>query len=155
MVTMTDTKPPDLSPKGVEIALKHDKAVELRRRGKNLDQIAQELGYANRSGARKAVLAGLARHGVEDADELRRVQSARLEELVETLWDRALTGEEKAVGMLLSVFTRQAKLLGLDRPSLVEVGGDAQILVEFSPALQNQVVEDPELIIEVEEDLGE
>lgn len=153
---MTSTpKPPDTSPKGVELALKYDRAVALRLQGKNLDQIAEELGYSNRSGARKAVLRGLAQHGQEDADELRRVQSARLEELVEAVFDRALTGEEKAVNMLLSIFTRQAKLLGLDRPSLVEVGGDAQILVEFSPALQNQIVEDPELIIEVDEDLGE
>lgn len=153
---MTSTpKPPGTSPKDIEVALKQDKAVELRLKGKNLDQIAEELGYSHRSSARKAVIAGLARHGQEDADELRRVQSARLEELVEAVFDRALTGEEKAVNMLLSIFTRQAKLLGLDRPSLVEVGGDAQILVEFSPALQTQIVEDPEMIIEVEEDLGD
>ncbi|MCB0252553.1 MAG: hypothetical protein KDI55_02375 [Anaerolineae bacterium] len=51
--------------------------------------------------------------------QYKRVQSARIEELVKGLWAKGKAGQVGAVDRLVKLFERQAKLLGLDQPAKV------------------------------------
>jgi hypothetical protein len=46
--------------------------------------------------------------------EAQRLEEARLDDLQEGIWDKALAGDSRAVEVALKVLERRAKLLGLD-----------------------------------------
>ena len=56
------------------------------------DAIAEELGYANRSGAWKAVQAALKEHQAEAVDEYRARHVLALDRLQMSVWGDALAG---------------------------------------------------------------
>lgn len=129
----------------LEGAERDAEAARLQARGMSLRQIAQRLGYADQSGASKAVARALAAVPVQGVDELRRVQCDQLDyltakalevleakhyahsthgELVygpngEVLVDSAPT--LNAIDRLVRIFERRAKLMGLDAPQRHEV----------------------------------
>lgn len=90
------------------------RALELRRQGLDYAAIADELGYAGRQGAHKAVSSALQRHEAESVDDLRRVEGLRLDDLQRAVWPAAMAGDLAAVGKALEVMARRAKLFGLD-----------------------------------------
>lgn len=92
------------------------RAVELAISGASLDQIAQEVGYADKSGAWKAIRRTLDRQEAAAVTELRALENARLDRLQSAWWDKALGGDDKAAQIVLRVFERRAKLNGLDQP---------------------------------------
>ena len=93
-------------------------AVELRSQGKTLQDICDELGYANVSTASKAIRRAMDRTIYIASDDERRHSVARL--------DRALTKVEPALNkpdtapraaeVVVKIEERRAKLLGLDAP---------------------------------------
>lgn len=89
-------------------------AVELRKLGLPYETIAQRLGYANASGALKAVRRALAKAPVEAADELRQITLLRLERLYAAVAPRALSGNLWAVDRCLAILRQEAELLGLN-----------------------------------------
>ena len=89
------------------------RAVELARSGMSYDDIAKELGYANRSGAWKAVQAALKEHEAEAVDEYRVRQVLALDEMQSRVWGEALAGDTKAIGTVLRVIDQRCRLLGL------------------------------------------
>lgn len=103
---------------------KQVRALELRKAGLTLEQIANELGYASKSGAAKALSAALQKTIQEPADELRTLESQRLDALLHSLWNNALSGDTRAIDTCLRVMDRRAKLLGLDAPSKLEHTGE-------------------------------
>lgn len=95
---------------------KERKAVELAIGGASLDQIAVEVGYADRSGAWRAIHRSLDRHEATAVSEMRTLENARLDKIQTILWPLALEGDLKAIDRLLRLFERRARLNGLDQP---------------------------------------
>ena len=101
-------------------------AVELRKAGASYDEIARQCGYRSRSGAYKAVsgaLRDLVAKTSLAADELRELETIRLDALNDALWSRALAGELPAIDRVIRLMERRAKLLGLDAPEQTELSG--------------------------------
>ena len=74
------------------------RAVELARSGMSYDDIARELGYANRSGAWKAVQAALKEHEAEAVDDYRARQVMALDEMQSRVWARRSPGTARRLG---------------------------------------------------------
>ncbi|WP_309070279.1 hypothetical protein [Arthrobacter sp.] len=96
------------------------RALELSADGWSLDRIAAELGYADRSGAFRAVSRALSKRAAASVEELRAMADAELEVLRQRLYqlmelpgihaDTAL----KAINQVLKVQERRSRLHGLD-----------------------------------------
>ena len=54
----------------------------------------------------------------EDAEDILQLQLQRLDDLMFALWDRAITGDLKAIDRVLKVMERRAKIIGLDKTNL-------------------------------------
>lgn len=74
------------SAKQIEDTEKQARVLKLRIAGYSLAQIAAIEGYADPSGALRAVKAGIRRACLEPAEELRRIQIARYEHIIMELW---------------------------------------------------------------------
>lgn len=92
-------------------------AVDLRVQGHTYAQIAAALDYGDESGARHAVSRLLARREAESIDELRAVQSARLEAVLHAFWAATTSGDTHAARIVLRTLDSLAKLYGLDAPT--------------------------------------
>lgn len=96
---------------------KERKAVELALAGAGLDAIAAAVGYADRSGAWRAIHRSLNRQEAAAVGEMRDLENARLDRLQTVLWPAAMAGDLKAIDRLLRLFERRARLNGLDQQS--------------------------------------
>lgn len=90
------------------------KAVELALAGATYDQIAREVGYANRGTAHRTVTKALAERVDEAVDEYRRVELDRLDALQASLWDRAMEGDIASASTILKIIEKRIRLLGLE-----------------------------------------
>ncbi len=102
-------------------------ALDLRRAGCTYDVIARRLGYSNRSGAWHAVRAGLTATLQEPADALRAMELERLDRLQVAIWDKATSGNLRAVDRVLTIMKRRSALLGLDAPRRHHVEGELSL----------------------------
>lgn len=102
------------------------RALELRKSGATFAHIANELGYANESGAYKAVMRALKKTLQEPADEVRMLEVERLDALLSGLWARKNTPE--VTDRILRIMERRAKLLGLDSPVRSDVTSGGEVL---------------------------
>jgi hypothetical protein len=91
------------------------KAIALRQQGLSFDEIAGELGYRDRSGARKAVERGLSRWMRETDEELRARELERTELIIDRLWPliNCEAPDLKALDRLLKTMDHRAKITGL------------------------------------------
>lgn len=110
------------------------KAIELRKAGATYDKIAEALGYENRSGAYKIVVGALRDLVQEPAKELRTLEAERLDAMTLALWTRAQKGDLPAIDRLLRIMERRARLLGLDLPLAIDVGGREPITITIIDA---------------------
>ncbi len=99
------------------------RALELRLAGVTYEQIAEQLGYAGRSGAFKAVNTALKETLREPAEELRTLSAERLDRATLAIWRAVSAGDLQAIDRLLRIEARRARLLGLDAPSRQELSG--------------------------------
>jgi hypothetical protein len=100
-----------------------EQALQLRLAGLNFVTIAEQLGYADRAAAYKAVTAALGRVVAEQRAEtelLRQLEVARLDALHVAVWPAALAGDLPAVDRALRITEQRARLLGLNAPVRVE-----------------------------------
>ena len=74
------------SKKQIDDTERQKRVLALRIKGYTLAQIAEIEGYADPSGALKAIKAGIRRACLEPAEELRRIQIARYENIILELW---------------------------------------------------------------------
>lgn len=100
----------------IKIHEKQDRALELRLAGYSLEQVAKAVGYGTPSGAHGAIAQALKRQPPSPADELRELESKRMDRLIRALWTRAMRGDLQAIDRILHIMVRRARLLGLDRP---------------------------------------
>jgi hypothetical protein len=101
----------------------HDKEAEcvrLRRSGLTLDEIAIRVGYSSPASVHYALKRINERISREDVEEIRNLESERLDLLQAANWDNAMQGDVPAGALVLRVMERRAKLLGLDMPIRVQ-----------------------------------
>jgi translation initiation factor 2 alpha subunit (eIF-2alpha) len=97
--------------------------------GASYELIAQTVGYANRSGAKKAVDAALERHKAEReelADEARLLVLERYDALWRGLFVKAAKGDAAAARSCVRILEAVTKLQGLDAPTKVETSVTVQ-----------------------------
>lgn len=139
----------DRGPRGrfvrtADTAERDAEAARLRARGQSYQEIATELGYADHTGARKAVQRALVQIVAEPAEDVRALQLEQLDRLalaalavlernhVTVSHGRIIRDENEqpilddgpvltAIDRLLKIQERRAKLLGLDAPARHEV----------------------------------
>lgn len=99
---------------------KEVKVLELRRAGLTWQRIAEEVGYADHSGAYVAYKRAMKRVLQQPAEELRNAELDRLDRLQLAVWQKAMRGETNAIGSVLRIMERRAKLLGLDAPQKIQ-----------------------------------
>src|SRR3954471_2103456 len=111
------------SPAAIEHAEREREAIVLRRAGMSYDEIAQRVGYRDRSGAKKAVDRGLSRWMREVDEELRAVMLDRAERVVARLWPRIDRDDPapKAIDAFLRVTDLEARLSGAYAPRRQQV----------------------------------
>lgn len=111
--------------------LRRTQAAEMKAEGATWEQIADALGYANKSHAWKDVNNRLAEVKEEETlavEHLRILHETRLERLIQAWWPQA-TGQDvnrpglnsRAAEIVLKALERQARLRGVDAPIKSEV----------------------------------
>lgn len=107
-------------------------ALNLRKLGATYDQIARECGYGNRGTAFHAVQRELQRTLVHPTEEVRTLESERLDDIYRAMIAKAVRGDVPAAGVCLRIMERRASLLGLDyRP---DAPSQAQMVIVGVPA---------------------
>lgn len=109
------------SPRRIDAAEKRARALDLRKAGATYDQIAQQLGYANRGNAQRAVQTALKEITAEPARDVLTLELERLDAMLLGLWPQARRGNLGAVDRVLRIQERRARLLGLDSPARFSV----------------------------------
>jgi hypothetical protein len=94
---------------------RRSEAVRLKAAGHTYEQVAQQLGYANRGTVHRIVQQALHTREAESVDDLRHLELARLDALQAALWPRAMKGDVPAALAVLRVVDQRLRLLGLDR----------------------------------------
>ena len=114
-------------------AARRVRAVELRTTGLTYDQIAAELGYANRGTVYRLVSEALETQTVEAVDQLRSLEVERLDRLQFGVWQKAMAGDVHAGSLAIRVIMARCRLLGLEGPSVLGVGGSKPQTVVVPP----------------------
>ena len=125
-----------LSPRRLNVADKRRKALELRKAGASFESIAQELGFANKGGAYKAVMSALDNTVREPVNEVRKLELERLDRLFLAVWPPALKGDGKSLDRCLQIIRQRSSLegLNLEKIALTDPTGEK----EFSGGLTNE-----------------
>ena len=131
----TNRTPKVTRPYLARLRVRQQQAVDMRLEGKTFRQIAEALGYASDGAAYNAVRHLLEKATVERADELRRVDGARLENLLGAIWARASAGDLDAIDSVLKILQQRARLFGLNKPVEVSVSGEVQqvVILQLGP----------------------
>jgi hypothetical protein len=109
-------------PAQVQAKENEQKALSLWIKGATFQQIAAAgFGIGSASGAWRAVRRALARIPKAEADQARQAQLARLQAVRMLLWNQVSADPIRAAEALIKLEAREARLLGLDMPSKLEV----------------------------------
>ena len=117
------SRPPKDATKAAALA-RDEKALALRLTGKTHAQIDVALKYGSRQNVGRAIkrrIAALARECSETAAEVKAMELARLDAMLDGLWKRAAKGDAQAVDRVLKIQERRTAYDGLDAPKLLKV----------------------------------
>ena len=120
---------PVVNKRNVSVGEKTRRAMSLKLAGASYASIAESLGYADASGARKAVMRGLESGLQENANELRQIHYGRLEHLLMLLWSDVNNKDLASMNTALSVMDRMTKLYGLDAPEELTVRAGKETVI--------------------------
>lgn len=123
------------------------RCVRLRIAGHSFDDIARRVGYANRGGAYKAYVRGMDRLGMEEVEEIFRLNYERYNAMLYAIWPEVSLGDLSAIREALTILDRLDRLAGVhlqrcDCRGSGIAGADTQQVAEVDGAL---------LVIEVDE----
>jgi hypothetical protein len=96
-------------------AYRKARAVELALAGCTYDEIAHELGLANRGTAWHMVQNALKERTFAAVDAYREAELKRLQRVEDALWPKAMAGRYRAGNAVLNVMDKRIRLLGLDQ----------------------------------------
>ena len=105
------------------------RAMALKLAGASYAQIAQNLGYHDASGARKAVQRGMKSALHESASELKKIHYGRLEHMLMLLWPDVNQKDLSSMSAALSVMDRMERLYGLNAAEKVEIGSSSNTVI--------------------------
>lgn len=94
--------------------------LNLRRSGLTWSRIAEEVGYADHTGAYAAYKRAIKRVMQQPVEELRTQELDRLDRLQLATWPAAMKGDTRAILTIVRLMERRAKLVGLDKPIKIE-----------------------------------
>lgn len=136
------SKHPKTGPAAISVTEKQRQCLELRKAGADFQQIADRLGYRNKSSAYRACQAAMANLTKEPAEDVLNLELARLDAMFVGLWPQARTGDPGAVQQCLRIQERRAKYLGLDdyEARMADVAERHQALAEQQGELLAGVV---------------
>ncbi|MFG2734386.1 hypothetical protein ACGFX7_06145 [Streptomyces harbinensis] len=100
------------------------RVVDLRLQGWGFEQIAAEVGYADRAGAHKAfsrAMRAALEEQAADRDELAQAELERLDWVIRSMAPALAMGDHRAAQAILGAIDRRTRLLGLDAPQRAEV----------------------------------
>ena len=103
-----------------ELVDREMKVLELRRAGLTWQRIAEEVGYADHTGAYAAYKRAIKRTLQQPADELRQQELDRIDRLQLAAWPNAMKGDVKSILAIAKLMERRAKLTGLDMPIKIQ-----------------------------------
>ena len=137
---------------------KQKRAMALKLAGASYAQIAESIGYADASGAYKAVSRGMKNSLQESAGDLRKIHYGRLEHMLMLVWPAVNQGDSSAVSSALQVMDRMERLYGLNEAQKVDITAGARetIIVadgeksEYIKALREAIEEDSQDIVDAE-----
>lgn len=93
------------------------RSIELVLQGYTYDQVAAEVGYANKGTAWRTVSKALAEQKVQAVDELRALEVRRLDYLQTKLLDGIEDGDVKSINAAVRIIMARSRLFGLDKLS--------------------------------------
>lgn len=104
------------------------RALELRIAGLSYRQIGQQLGISYQTAFRdvNTTLAELDALTKRRAERLRDLELRRLDKMTVALQEKARSGDEKAIRVLVLIMDRRAKLTGIDAPATIEATSGGQ-----------------------------
>jgi hypothetical protein len=111
------------SMKSIQARQREAQVLERLQRGETFEFIAEALGYKDASGAWRAATRALARIPVAAAEQLRQVDSLRVEEMYRALRPGIERGDTRSIEAALRVLAHKAKLNGYSAPSKLELTG--------------------------------
>jgi len=112
------------SPRSIERAERIAETLNLRKQGYSYPAIAAEMGVSM-STAHDYVLAGMLAIIREPAEHCRLLELERLDLMLKGIFPAAVGGDINAIGVVLQIQARRARLLGLDKTA--EIPGFAQL----------------------------
>lgn len=118
--TKSRTARQDVKPARNELLARENKVLELRAAGWSLDRIAAETGYCDSSGACKALRRALLRQASLNVDELRAMESHKLDQLEANLQELlrlpgvAIDSAVRVLAEIRKTMERRSRLHGLD-----------------------------------------
>ena len=117
---ITEVAEPTPEEKAAELEAKEAKVLELRRAGFTFQRIAEEVGYATPSGAQRALERIMTRNLPQAPEEFRWQELDRLDRMQVALWPRAMKGDDRAIGTIIRLMERRARLVGIDAPQRIQ-----------------------------------
>lgn len=110
---------PKGQPPKASVIEREQEVVKLRRGGLTWDLIGQRVGLTA-SGAYNAYERSLARVVADDINQIRALETERLDIAQSAIWGKVLQGDNASIANLLRIMERRAKLLGLDQPTRIQ-----------------------------------
>ena len=117
---ITEVVGPTPEEKAAEREAKELKVLDLRRAGFTFQRIAEEVGYATPSGAQRALERIMSRNIPQAPEEFRWQELDRLDRMQVALWPRAMKGDDRAIGTIVRLMERRARLVGIDAPTKIQ-----------------------------------
>ena len=88
----------------------------------------------------KSFISTLREAGLRHVEEYRYVQTERIQSAIEAIWPRVLEGRTDAIGSLVRLLEREARLLGLDAPTKVDITAKIKAMALDEGVNENEAV---------------
>ncbi len=131
------------------------RAIALKLAGASYAQIAENLGYHDASGARKAVVRGMKSSLQESSTELRRIHYGRLEHMLMLVWPDVNKGDLQSMQAALNVMDRMERLYGLNAAEKIDVSHGPRETVIVADGEKTAYIDALKQAIEEEHDIVE
>lgn len=102
------------TPRSINAAEKARLAINLRKQGYTLDEIALHCGYQDKSGAYRAIKRELDNIVAEEVEDLRKMEMLRLDEMLKVCVEKALKGDLWAIDRVVNISKRRSEITGMD-----------------------------------------
>ena len=115
---------------------------EMYKEGRSIREIARVNGMSPNTVGKdiKSFISTLREAGLRHVEEYRYVQTERIQSAIEAIWPRVLEGRTDAIGSLVRLLEREARLLGLDAPTKVDITAKIKAMALDEGVNENEAV---------------